>query len=69
MRLEEYRLRLKREKCYFMQPSVEYLSCLIDDEGLHSTPEKVAAIVKALEPKSKTSILAGLSELLWQVYQ
>ena len=25
MRLEEHGLRLKREKCFFMRPSVEYL--------------------------------------------
>ena len=32
-RLQQYGLRLKREKCSFLQPSVEYLGYIIDAEG------------------------------------
>ena len=59
-KLEEHGLRLKREKCSFMQPSVEYLGYLIDAEGIHTTPEKVAAIVNAPEPKNTTELRSFL---------
>ena len=43
-----------------MQPSVECLGYLIDAEGLHTTPEKVAAIVNAPEPKNTTELRSFL---------
>ena len=51
-RLQEYGLRLKREKCYFMQPSVEYLGYIVDKDGLHATPAKIEAITKAPKPRN-----------------
>ena len=52
-RLQRYGLRLKKEKCFLLQPSVEYLGYVIDAEGLHAaTPAKVSAIVSAPEPKN-----------------
>ena len=51
-RLQRYGLRLKKEKCFLLQPSVEYLGYVIDAEGLHATPAKVSAIVGAPEPKN-----------------
>ena len=60
MRLEENGLRLKQEKCSFMQPSVEYLGYLIDAERIHTTPEKVAAIVNAPESKNTTELWSFL---------
>ena len=50
-RLHQYGLRLKRGKCSFMQPSVQYLGYVIDKEGLHTTPEKVQAILNSPIPK------------------
>ena len=34
-RLEDHGLRLKRKKCYFLQPRVDYLGYSINKEGLH----------------------------------
>ena len=34
--LEQAGLRLKREKCFFMLPSVEYLGYKISEKGLHN---------------------------------
>ena len=51
-RLQQYRLRLKKEKCFFLQPSVEYLGYIIDAEGLHATPQKIEAIVNAPQPRN-----------------
>ena len=50
-RLHQYGLRLKRGKCSFMEPSVRYLGYLIDKEGLHTTPEKVQAILHKPVPR------------------
>lgn len=50
-RLSEYGLRLNREKCSFMQPSVEYLGYIVDKDGLHATPAKIEAIVNAPTPR------------------
>ncbi len=45
--LTEAGLRLRRDKCKFLAPLVEYLGYLIDVEGLHPTKEKVRAIQDA----------------------
>ena len=50
-RLHRYGLRLKRGKCSFMQPSVQYLGYVIDKEGLHTTTEKEQAILNSPIPK------------------
>ena len=50
-RLEEHGLRLKKSKCTFMQKSVEYLGFLIDAEGIHASPFKIDAILRAQQPK------------------
>ena len=41
---------LKRHKCTFAAPSVEYLGHVIDQEGLHPSEEKVRAIKQAPRP-------------------
>ena len=51
-RLQQYGLRLKREKCFFMQTSVEYLGYIINAEGLHATPAKIEAIANAPQPRN-----------------
>ena len=43
--LKEYGLRVKKTKCDFCQPLVEYLGHQADADGLHTLPSKVAAIV------------------------
>ena len=45
-RLPEHGLRVKKEKCEFFQPSVEYLGHKIDANGLHALESKVEAITK-----------------------
>jgi len=43
-RLEAAGARLKREKCLFMLPAVEYLGHRISAKGLQPTDDKVKAI-------------------------
>ena len=59
-RLQEYGLRLKKEKCFFMRPSVTYLGYIVDREGLHPTPEKVKAITQAPAPKNVVELRSFL---------
>ena len=49
-RLESAGMRLKKEKCAFLLPSVAYLGHIITQEGLHTEETKVSAIVDAPEP-------------------
>ena len=35
-----------------MQSSVEYLGYIVDKEGLHAIPRKIAAITEAPEPQN-----------------
>ena len=46
-RLSELGVRLKREKCSFLLPSVEYLGHVISAEGLKTSESKVKAVTNA----------------------
>ena len=67
-RLETAGLCVKKHKCKFMVPSVEYLGYLIDAKGLHPTPEKVQAVKEAPSPESAQELKAYLG-LLTYYYQ
>ena len=62
-RLEKAGLQLQRQKCTFMQPSVEYLGHRISAAGLHPSEEKVRAIVDAPVPKDVTQLRSFLGLL------
>ena len=49
-KLEQAGLRVQRNKCIFMAPSVVYLGHMIDEHGLHPVPEKVQAVHEAPSP-------------------
>ena len=55
-RLKERGLQLKKSKCSFMKPSVQYLGYLIDAEGIHTSQEKVSAIVEAPRPANQQQL-------------
>lgn len=50
-RLQKAGLTIQKNKCVFMAKSVEYLGHVVDAEGLHTTPEKLKAILEAPAPK------------------
>ena len=52
--------RLKKSKCRFLAPQIEYLGHLIDAEGLHQTPAKVKAIMDAPAPQNITEVRSFL---------
>ena len=62
-RLQEYELRVKKSKCEFCQPLVEYLGHQVDADGLHTVSSKVAAIVQAPEPENEQQLRSFLGHL------
>ena len=62
-KLEGAGVRLKRSKCHFMLPSVEYLGHKISDKGIHPTKAKICAIVKAPALNNVSQLKAFLGML------
>ena len=59
-RLQAAGMRLKREKCFFLLPSVEYLGHKISEAGLQTADSKVEAIVNAPAPRNVTELRSFL---------
>ena len=51
-RLETTGFTLKKSKCAFALPSVQYLGHVIDAQGLHPSLQKIKAIANAPKPKN-----------------
>ena len=51
-RLQRHDIRARLAKCKFMQPSVTFLGHRVDAEGIHTTEDKLKAIVEAPAPKN-----------------
>ena len=64
-KMEEAGLRLKAEKCTFMNASVEYLGHRIDAQGLHPLKEKVEAVRNAPNPTNVSELKAFLGLLTY----
>jgi hypothetical protein len=59
-RLEKHGFRLKREKCAFLLPRVDYLGYLITAEGIQPSPDKVKAVQEAPVPQDVTELKSFL---------
>ncbi len=59
-RLEKVGARLKRSKCFFMLPAVEYLGHRISEQGLQPTMKKVQAIQLAPAPSDISQLKSFL---------
>lgn len=62
-RLQKYGLRIRKDKCKFLQKSVEYLGHIIDKDGLHKAKPKVDAILNAPEPSNVGQLRSFLGML------
>ena len=62
-RLQQHGLRVKKDKCHFMQPSVEYLGHMVDAAGIRPLPSKLEAIVNAPAPVNVQQLRAFLGLL------
>ena len=59
-RVQEYGFRVRKEKCFFMQDSVEYLGHIVSKNGIQMSPKKVEAIVEMPQPKDQKDLRAFL---------
>ena len=68
-RLKDHGLRLRRKKCTFYQDSVQYLGHSIDCFGIHTLPDKVAAVNHAPMPTcvSQLRSFLGMEGLLSKI--
>ena len=62
-RLDGVGARLRKEKCSFFSPQIEYLGHLINEKGLHPTPSKIKAIIDAPAPPTVTELKSFLGLL------
>ena len=46
-------LQLKKNKCEFLKPRVEYLGRIVNATGLHTAPNKVKGVVDAPQPQDQ----------------
>jgi len=63
--LKQAGLHLKRSKCVFMSPAVEYLGYAIDKNGLHPSECKIRAVKEAPPPSNITELKAYLGLLTY----
>ena len=59
-RLENSGMRINKQKCFFLRPSIEYLGHIVDEEGIRPTEEKVKAIKEAPAPTNVTQLRSFL---------
>jgi hypothetical protein len=59
-RIKDYGFRIRKEKCTFLQDSVEYLGHIIDNMGIRPSPKKVEAILQAPAPKDQSQLRSFL---------
>ena len=62
-RLQEHGVRLRQDKCTFFQESVEYLGHTISAGGVHTTDQKVKAVVDAPSPRDVSELRSFLGLL------
>ena len=58
--LQEYGLRLKKEKCIFMASEVIYLGFRINREGVAPVPERIESVKQAKSPENVTQVKSFL---------
>ena len=70
-RVQEYGFRVRKEKCFFMQDSVEYLGHIVSKNGIQTSPKKVEAIVEMPQPKDQKDLRAflGMGNHYGRTYQ
>ena len=61
--MEQHEIKLSKAKCSFIQPSVDCLGHQVDAEGLHTTADKVEALLKAPVPTNMQELRSFLDLL------
>ncbi|UYV79824.1 K02A2.6-like [Cordylochernes scorpioides] len=60
LRLEKYNIKLKKDKCKFVQREIEYLGHLIKEDGIRPLDHKVQALQKAKSLKNISELRSFL---------
>ncbi|UYV65945.1 hypothetical protein LAZ67_3005963, partial [Cordylochernes scorpioides] len=60
LRLEKYNIKLKKDKCKFVQREIEYLGHLIKEDGIRPLDHKVQALQKAKCPTNISELRSFL---------
>ena len=81
-RLQQYGIHLREEKCQLLKERVDYLGHCIDSQGVHTSKEKVRAILEAPRPRNLSELrsflgllnyyakfIANLASILHPLYQ
>ena len=58
-RLDSMGVKLKKSKCVFMKPSVEYFAFVVDWHGIHPSPRKIQVIQEFPEPQNATELIVN----------
>ena len=59
-RMTSMGIKLKKEKCVFMKPSVEYFAFVVDRDGIHPSPCKVQATQEVPVPENPKELKSFL---------
>ena len=63
--MREAGLRLRKDKCVFLAPSVVYLGHRIDEQGLHHVAEKLQELQEAPRPTNVSELKSYLGLLTY----
>ncbi len=55
-RLQEVGLKLKLTKCEFLKPRIKFLGHEVDEQGIHTVDDKIAAVAKFPQPKTVENV-------------
>lgn len=50
-RLQECRLKLSADKCYFLQKRVHFLGHVVSEDGIETNPDKIEKVKKLAKPQ------------------
>lgn len=64
-RLREARLRINPDKCEFFKKETKYLGHVVSGNGIHTDPDKVAAIQEMAAPKTLKELRRFLGVVSW----
>ena len=59
-RVKEYGFHINKNKCSFLQDSIEYLGFVVDKHGVHTSPSKTKAIVDMPQPTNVSQLRSFL---------
>ena len=62
--MQNYDIQLRKEKCQFLQESVEYVGHHLDAQGVHTSEGKVKAILGAPASRNEAELHSFLGLLI-----